>query len=110
MTDYRTLGPEGLIRIGECGGTIGSSGLTILKFTMHDLSESGVTKTIQAPDRVKFLHIDIPVGHAGWVDMEMGNLPDEKRVLVGRIRSRHALTFELDRHLADTRRRDFDRP
>ena len=50
---------------------------------MHDLSEPGVTKTIQAPDRVKFLHIDIPVGHAGWIDMKMDNFSDEERVLVG---------------------------
>ena len=78
---------------------------------MHDLSEPRVTKTIQAPNRVKFLHIDITVGHAGWVDMEMDNLPDEKRVLVG-TEFDHVMhsTFELDRHLTDTRRHNFDRP
>ena len=42
--------------------------------------------------------------------MEMDNLPDEERML-GWTEFDHVmhLTFELDRHLADTRRHDFDR-
>ena len=78
---------------------------------MHDLSEPGVAKPIKTPDGDKFLHINISAGHARRVDMEMDNLPDQKRVPVG-TEFDHVMhsTFELDRHLADTRRQDFDGP
>jgi hypothetical protein len=83
--------------------------LPIEKWALENFAERGVEKAIEPPDRIELLHVDIPVRHAGWIDVDINDFADDERMPVRpELEDAFELALEMDRNLFDTRCRDFD--
>ena len=83
--------------------------LAVEKLTLENVAECGIEKAVEPSDRIELLHIDKAVRHAGWIDMHINDFANNQRMPVGaKLQDAIELAFEMDRHLFDPRRRDFD--
>jgi hypothetical protein len=83
--------------------------LAVEKLALENVAECGIEKAVEPSDRIELLHIDRAVRHAGWIDMHINDFADNQRMPVGaEFKDSLKLAFEMDRHLLDPRRRDFD--
>src|SRR5215470_13972010 len=81
--------------------------LAVVEFTLKDFPKRRVREAIETSDGVELPHVDVAVGHAGWIDMEKHRLADCERVSVGaELHNLMQLAFEMDRGLFNPRRLD----
>jgi hypothetical protein len=83
--------------------------LPVKKRALENLAERGVEKAIEPSDRIELLHVDIPIRHAGWIDVEINYFADDERMPIRpELEDAFELALEMDRDFFDTRCRDFD--
>jgi len=83
--------------------------LAVEKLTLENVAECRIEKAVEPSDRIELLHIDKTVRHAGWIDMHVDHFSNDKGMPVrAEFKDSLELAFEMNRHLFDTRRPDFD--
>jgi hypothetical protein len=83
--------------------------LAIEKLALENLAKRRVRKAVEPSDWIELLHVDIAIGHAGWIDIHVNHFADNQRMPVRtKLKDTLELALEMDRNLFDARRCDFD--